>query len=59
MAGELPLIEGTLIRFKVDHLPGDRDVPPVWLWSSATGATPDDVDFHVANMSGTQSAWSR
>lgn len=42
---ELPIIEGTLIRLKVDHLPGDRDAPPVWLWSSATGVTPADVDF--------------
>jgi hypothetical protein len=42
---ELPIIEGTLIRLKVDHLPRDRDAPPVWLWSSATGADPDDVDF--------------
>ena len=31
--GELPLIEGTLIRLKADHLLGDRDAPPVWLWS--------------------------
>jgi len=43
--GELPVIEGTLIRLKVDHLPGDRDAPPIWLWSSATGASPDDIDF--------------
>ncbi|WP_451649068.1 hypothetical protein [Streptomyces vinaceus] len=43
--GELPLVEGTLVRLKVDHLPGDRDAPPVWLWSSATGAAPADVDF--------------
>ncbi len=43
--GELPLVEGTLIRLKVERLPGDRDAPPVWLWSSATGAAPDDVDF--------------
>ncbi|MCX4673586.1 transposase [Streptomyces sp. NBC_01381] len=42
---ELPVIEGTLIRLNVDHLPGDRDAPPVWLWSSTAGATPDDVDF--------------
>lgn len=28
---ELPIIEGALIRLKVDHLPGDRDAPPVWL----------------------------
>ncbi|MGK4578648.1 NF041680 family putative transposase [Kitasatospora sp. HPMI-4] len=43
--GELPLVEGTLIRLKVEHLPGDRDAPPVWLWSSRTGATAADVDF--------------
>src|SRR5262249_32539186 len=28
----------------VDHLPGDRDPKPVWLWSSATGAAPGQVD---------------
>jgi hypothetical protein len=42
--GALPVIEGTLIRLHVDHLPGDRDPTPVWLWSSATGATPGQVD---------------
>ncbi|GAA3311855.1 hypothetical protein GCM10020295_82520 [Streptomyces cinereospinus] len=42
--GELPLVEGTLIRLKVEHLSKDRDAPPVWLWSSKTGVTPDDVD---------------
>jgi len=42
---ELPIIEGTLIRLNVDHLQGDRDAPPVWLWSSAIGAGPADVDF--------------
>ncbi|WP_308282507.1 NF041680 family putative transposase [Pseudonocardia nigra] len=41
--GELPLIEGTLIRLQVEHLPGDRDPKPVWLWSSTTGATAADV----------------
>ena len=30
--GDLPVIEGTLIRLQVDHLPGDRDPKPVWLW---------------------------
>ncbi|HEY3035635.1 MAG TPA: transposase, partial [Streptosporangiaceae bacterium] len=35
--GALPVIEGTLIRLQVGHLPGDRDPKPVWLWSSATG----------------------
>jgi hypothetical protein len=42
--GDLPIIEGTLIRLQVDHLPGDRDPKPVWLWSSATGAGVADVD---------------
>src|SRR5229473_2704215 len=42
--GDLPVIEGTLIRLQVDHLPGDRDPKPVWLWSSSTGAAPDQVD---------------
>ncbi|WUE61661.1 transposase [Streptomyces europaeiscabiei] len=42
--GELPLVEGTLVRFEVEHLSKERDAPPVWLWSSKTGATPDDVD---------------
>ena len=42
--GELPVIEGTLIRLQVDHLPGDRDPKPVWLWTSITGATAADVD---------------
>jgi len=42
--GELPIIEGTLIRLQVDHLPGDRDPKPLWVWSSATGASAAHVD---------------
>jgi hypothetical protein len=42
--GELPVIEGTLIRLQVEHLPGDRDPKPVWLWSSTTAASGADVD---------------
>jgi hypothetical protein len=42
--GELPVIEGTLSRLQVDHLPGDRNPRPVWLWWSATGAMPADID---------------
>jgi hypothetical protein len=42
--GPLPVIEGTLIRLQVDHLPGDRDPKPVWLWWSGTGADPAQVD---------------
>ena len=37
--GELPVIEGTLIRLAVDRLPGQRDADPVWLWSSRAAAT--------------------
>ena len=33
-----------LIRLHVDHLPGDRDPKPVWLWASTTGAAPADGD---------------
>ena len=29
--GPLPVIEGTLIRLAVDHLPGDRSPEPLWL----------------------------
>jgi len=43
-AGDLPVIEGTVIRLTVEHLPGDRNPKPVWLWWSGTGARPDDVD---------------
>jgi len=42
--GDLPIIEGTLIRLQVDHLPGDRHPKPVWLWTSITDATAADVD---------------
>jgi hypothetical protein len=42
--GALPVIEGTLIQLRVDHLPGDRDPKPLWLWSSATGVAAADVD---------------
>ncbi|MFI2458290.1 NF041680 family putative transposase, partial [Streptomyces sp. NPDC019539] len=42
--GELPIVEGSLVRLKVDRLPGDRDPRPVWLWSSCTQATAEDVD---------------
>lgn len=41
---ELPIIEGTLIRLQVEHLPGDRDPKPLWLWSSAINAAPEEVD---------------
>jgi hypothetical protein len=43
--GDLPVIEGTLIRLQVDRLPGDRDPKPVWLWFCGTGAAPGQVDL--------------
>jgi len=42
--GELPVVEGTLIRLTVDHLPGHRDADPVWLWSSRAGTSEEDVN---------------
>jgi hypothetical protein len=42
--GDLPVLQGTLIRLVVDHLPGDGDPKPVWLWSSRVGASPSQVD---------------
>ncbi|MET8001500.1 NF041680 family putative transposase [Nonomuraea glycinis] len=42
--GDLPVIDGTLIRLQVEHLPGERDPKPVWLWSSATGITTAHLD---------------
>ncbi|EIV92696.1 hypothetical protein FraQA3DRAFT_2306 [Frankia sp. QA3] len=41
---QLPIIEGTLIRLVVDHLPGERNPKPVWLWSSTVDASATDVD---------------
>jgi hypothetical protein len=42
--GPLPIIEGTVIRLTVDHLPSGGDPKPVWLWWSHVDATPADVD---------------
>jgi DDE superfamily endonuclease len=42
--GELPVVEGTLIRLQVDHLPGDRSPEPVWLWSSRARTSAAEVD---------------
>jgi len=42
--GELPVVEGTLIRLHVtDHLPGYRRLEPMWLWSSRPDAGPGEV----------------
>ena len=42
--GDLPVIEGTVVRLEVDHLPGDRHPKPVWLWCSKPHGTTWDVD---------------
>jgi len=42
--GNLPIIEGTLIRLQVDHLPGDRHPKPVWLWISTIDTADLDID---------------
>ncbi len=33
-----------MVRLEVEHLSKERVAPSVWLWSSKTGATLDDVD---------------
>jgi len=43
--GQLPILEDTVIRLQVEHLSGDRDPQPVWLWSSKPVPDGDhDVD---------------
>ncbi|MFC9948971.1 transposase, partial [Streptomyces pratensis] len=43
--GALPVIEGTVIRLQVEHLPSGATPKPVWLWWSGTGACESDVDI--------------
>ncbi|WP_369269439.1 NF041680 family putative transposase [Streptomyces sp. R11] len=40
----LPIIEGTVIRLQVEHLPSGGEPKPIWLWWSKTGAAAADVD---------------
>ncbi|MCU7820189.1 transposase [Kitasatospora sp. DSM 101779] len=42
--GTLPVIEGTVIRLDVGHLPSSATPTPVWLWRSGTDAAPADTD---------------
>uniref|UniRef100_UPI00404026BB NF041680 family putative transposase n=1 Tax=Streptomyces sp. DSM 41540 TaxID=3448657 RepID=UPI00404026BB len=42
--GALPLIEGTVIRLQVEHLPSGATPKPVWLWWSGTDAGETEVD---------------
>ena len=40
----LPVIEGTVIRLEVSHLPSGATPKPVWLWWSGVDPTTADVD---------------
>ncbi|ABP56240.1 hypothetical protein Strop_3809 [Salinispora tropica CNB-440] len=40
----LPVIEGTVIRLEVDHLPSGATPKPVWLWWSGVDPTTADID---------------
>lgn len=42
--GDLPIVEGTLVHLAVEHLPGNRNPKPLWLWHSDPDATAHDVD---------------
>jgi hypothetical protein len=42
--GQLPIIEGTLIRLQVAHLPGERAPKPLWLWTSDPTVDGADLD---------------
>ena len=43
-AGQLPILDGTLIRLEVTRLPSGAIPKPVWLWYSRTNQTVSDVD---------------
>jgi hypothetical protein len=43
-SADLPVIEGTVIRLEVDHLPSGAIPKPVWLGWSRVDAAPADVD---------------
>lgn len=42
--GPLPLVEGTVIQLRVEHLPGDGQPKPLWLWFSDIGVTATRMD---------------
>jgi hypothetical protein len=43
--GNLPILEGTVIRLEVARLPSGAIPKPVWLWHSRTGLDPATVDL--------------
>ncbi|MFJ5681083.1 transposase, partial [Streptomyces sp. NPDC093097] len=42
---ELPVVPGTVIRIRVDRLPGNRTPEDVWLWHTAPDSTAFDLDL--------------
>ncbi len=42
--GELPVLPGTVIRLKVERLPGDACPQPMWLWTDRTGLSASLTD---------------
>ncbi|TQS46720.1 NF041680 family putative transposase [Cryptosporangium phraense] len=42
--GPLPVLEGTLIRLQVEHVPSGHDPKPIWLWCSAVDLDAGQVD---------------
>jgi hypothetical protein len=42
--GQLPIVEGTLIRLAVERLPGRPAPRPVWLWCSVPAATGAQIE---------------
>lgn len=48
--GELFVIETTLMRLEVDRLPGGHDPHAVWLWTSVTGLTGEDIESVLAGV---------
>ncbi len=43
--GNLPILEGTVIRLEVGRLPSGAIPKPVWLWHSRTSLTTSEVDL--------------
>jgi hypothetical protein len=43
--GDLPILDGTVIRLEVARLPSGAIPKPVWLWYSRTGLTTSEVDL--------------
>ncbi|PWK87908.1 hypothetical protein C8D88_103104 [Lentzea atacamensis] len=43
--GNLPILEGTVIRLEVERLPSGAIPKPVWLWHSRTGLAHTGVDL--------------